>query len=499
MNVFRIASTTPRLLPLAAWNTPRGLAGWRGPEARTWLLAGLGIALLLLTIGGLALHVPGEAGTMGSPERTMWFVVLLGLAALVYFAAVATVLRGVPGGAVWLVVLVALAARIGPLVAPPNLSSDVYRYAWDGLVQAAGINPYSFVPADPALAPLRDAEVFPHINRAATATTIYPPAAQVLFAAIGWAASGVTPVTATPGVAPVTTTPGVTPVKATPGVTPVKATMVAFEALALAAAAMVLRRAALPIAWIVVWGWNPLAIWAFAGNGHIDAATAGLLAVALMLAGGRSGLLAGVAFGAAVLTKFLPLAAAPVFWPLGRWRAVATTCVTIIALYACYAGAGPRVLGFLPGYGTEEGLADGTGFWLLAGLSHLVTLPRSASSIYICVAGLLIGALGLWVAFVKCPAKDREIWHSAGLLMAAITIAISPHYSWYFVWLALPAIVAPSRALIWLSAAPVLLDLDPFHERFFWPSLVYLPAFALALADCRKPLGLSLPAAGEIA
>ena len=34
----------------------------------------------------------------------------------------------------------------------PFLSSDIYRYVWDGRVQAAGINPYAYVPADAALA-----------------------------------------------------------------------------------------------------------------------------------------------------------------------------------------------------------------------------------------------------------------------------------------------------------------------------------------------------------
>jgi hypothetical protein len=42
--------------------------------------------------------------------------------------------------------------------------------------------------------------------------------------------------------------------------------------------------------------------------------------------------------------------------------------------------------------------------------------------------------------------------------------------------------VAPLPAVIWLSAAPVALFIDPFHERFFWPSFVYLPAAGLALA-----------------
>jgi hypothetical protein len=38
--------------------------------------------------------------------------------------------------------------------------------------------------------------------------------------------------------------------------------------------------------------------------------------------------------------------------------------------------------------------------------------------------------------------------------------------------------------LAWLSAAPLLLYLDPWpHDRFIWPSLLYLPALALLGAD----------------
>jgi len=46
-------------------------------------------------------------------------------------------------------------------------------------------------------------------------------------------------------------------------------------------------------------------------------------------------------------------------------------------------------------------------------------------------------------------------------------------------------VIRPFRAVLWLSATPVLLDVDPLNERFIWASLVYLPAIALALADLR--------------
>jgi hypothetical protein len=454
------------ILPANAKAAPQ--AGWRfGAGERRLIL--LGLLLLALTLAALAVHAPGDI-SVGPPPRRAVFVGLLGAAALVQFAAIATVWRGVPARAVWVIAVLGLALRIGPLLAPPFLSTDIYRYVWDGRVQAAGVNPYLYVPADAALAPLRDAAVYPNINRFATAPTIYAPTAQLVFAAVGLAA---------------------------PGVTAMKATMIGFEALALAAAGAVLSRLGLPMARLIVWAWNPLAIWAFAGNGHVDAIAIGLLSVALLLLGGKGrGRRAGIAFGAAVLVKFLPLVIAPVLWPRGRRRAASATLVTIIVLYAFYAGAGRHVLGFLTDYPADEGLSDGSGVWLLAGLSYLTPLPHIAGTIYAALAASGIAILAAWVAFVWRPADDKAIWQAAGVLMAAVTFAISPHYPWYFAWLALPAIVAPSRALIWLGTAPVLLYINPFEDRFIWASLVYLPALALALRDVRRPSFSARPLLG---
>ena len=109
--------------------------------------------------------------------------------------------------------------RLAVLFTPPILSSDVYRYIWDGRVQQAGINPYLFVPADSALAGLRDVAIYPHINRADYAHTIYPPAAQVVFAAM---------------------------VQVSQGVVAEKAFMLGFEALAVACLLKLLAMARLP-------------------------------------------------------------------------------------------------------------------------------------------------------------------------------------------------------------------------------------------------------------
>jgi hypothetical protein len=430
------------------------------------LLAACGALLVGLTLGALALHVPG-APTVGSADLKDVFIGIVALAVAVYFAAVRLVLRRpLPAGAVFLVLLVAVAVRIPVLIAPPFLSSDVYRYVWDGRVQAAGVNPYRYIPADPALAGLRDAAIYPMINRADYAPTIYPPAAQVIFAAVG---------------------------RVSQTTLAMKAAMVAFEALAVLCLLRLLAIARQPPSRILIYAWNPLTYWSFAGNGHVDAAVIGLLAMALLLRVLRRDTFAGAVFGAAVLVKFLPVVVAPALWRArAGWRFATAAVAMIVALYACYAGVGWRVLGFLPGYGAEEGLSDGNGLWLLAGLARVAALPRQAAPLYFGVAAIGLAALGTWIAFRrhKPPGSADDavaVCGGAAILMACLTAAISPHYPWYFAWLALPSVIRPFRAVLWLSAAPVLLYLDPLSERFLWPSLVYLPALGLALADLRWP------------
>lgn len=79
----------------------------------------------------------------------------------------------------WRVIVVALALRLPLLFAEPALSTDVYRYLWDGRVLRSGTNPYALPPDAPQLAPLR-APWHAQINHPEI-RTIYPPVAELLF------------------------------------------------------------------------------------------------------------------------------------------------------------------------------------------------------------------------------------------------------------------------------------------------------------------------------
>lgn len=364
-------------------------------------LACLGVALAGVMITALV-YYERTAADAATPARAALFMSLLVLGVFVYLGAVGLILRAPPSAsAVWIVLGVAILMRAVFLPAPPLLSTDIYRYLWDGRVQAVGINPYLDVPADPALAHLRDTEIYPKINRADYARTIYPPVAEVVFAAVG---------------------------QATATVMGMKATMLAFEGIAILSLLQVLRLAGLPRERILIYAWNPLPLWSFACDGHVDAIAVGFVGLALLARARRRDGWAGALLALATLSKFLPVVVAPAFVRGGRfWRPALAGTATIALLYGLYASAGEHVLGFLPTYGSEEGYDTGTGFWLLAGLSRIVALPTHAAAGYLAVVAATFMTLSLWIASGRPEQRHDAVvmCRDTAILAGFVTAAFS--------------------------------------------------------------------------
>lgn len=104
----------------------------------------------------LALAVTlGAAFAAGTPNNARWLLLgLLAAAWLVFPAAVWLVVRTPPTQAVPLILAGAVLVQLIAVGWPPRSTDDLYRYAWDGRVQAAGIDPYQYVPVDPGLSHL---------------------------------------------------------------------------------------------------------------------------------------------------------------------------------------------------------------------------------------------------------------------------------------------------------------------------------------------------------
>jgi len=127
-------------------------------------LAAIGVALVILVALGL-LILSWDQLPLDGDSRARLFVATECLAGLLWLAAIPLVRRAtLPRHTLWIVLTAAVAMRALTLAAPPLLSSDIYRYVWDGRVQLAGINPYRYLPDAPELSFLRDAAVFPHVT-----------------------------------------------------------------------------------------------------------------------------------------------------------------------------------------------------------------------------------------------------------------------------------------------------------------------------------------------
>jgi len=270
-----------------------------------------------------------------------------------------------------------------------------------------------------------------------------------------------------------------------------KAAMLGFDVLAALAALGLLRAARLPPERVLIYAWNPLPVWEFAGGGHIDAAAVALSAVALLLAARRAQGWAGVALAAAVLCKLLPAALAPAVWRRWDVRLPVAGAVAVLAGYGWYSGAGWRVLGYLPGYASEEGLENGGGFFLLRLLALLGPLPAWAGAAYIVAAGAGLLGLGAVIAlrapFPEAPpARAFVIARAALWLSVAVLAALSPHYPWYYTAVIVPSVLVPAASVLWLTLAAPALYLDHGLGDVAIPAIVFLPFFALLARDMRR-------------
>jgi len=424
------------------------------------------LPLLALGVASLALYGYGLNFDKTHTLQIVWFIQIALVQCALYALAAWLVWRARERRSTLLLVVVFAALfRLSVLVAPPLLSDDIYRYVWDGRVQAAGINPYRYVPADDALRFLRDADVYPHINRRDYAPTIYPPLAQMIF---------------------------FLSTRVSERIVWMKVVMVLFEAAGLCALVALLASFKLPRQRVLLAAWHPLAVWEIASSGHLDALVVCFIALALLAHRKKRESLTGALLGAAALVKLFPLVLLPAFYRRRGWRMPLVFCVTFVAGYLPYLSVGARrVLGFLPGYASEEGFESGERFFLLQLACGLFGEARVPQAAYVAFALVVMGALAAW-CLLRRESGERDYAGRAALLATAFTVLLSPHYTWYFAWLVAFLCVVGARFLApllclttaafmlygtWLGDAPA--------EMLRLNLSIYLP-FALLLIMCYR-------------
>ena len=377
---------------------PQMTAPGREVRRRLLWLAAIGVVLLLLA--GMTPRLYGRLGdNFYIAQAMLWGVLVVGATRL----AEACPERR----ALLLIVGVALLMRLLLLALPPLTSVDVYRYVWDGRIQGAGFNPFRYVPAAPELSHLRDAVIFPSVDKADYAVTIYPPAAQLLF---------------------------LLATSLHDGVVAVKAALVAFEVVTIAVLIALLRRLGQPVTRVVAYAWHPLVVWEIAGNGHIDGAMTAMMMLALWLFALGRPLSAAAAAAIGALFKPFAVLALPAFWRPWDWKLPLVVALVVGASYVPYLSAGSGIFGFVLTYASEEGIDSGNAYWIVGVLRGLFGETGWWTALYIAGALAILAALALRAGFRRERPLAVTIADINALLLA-FAFLLSPNYPWYFVML----------------------------------------------------------------
>jgi len=404
-------------------------------EPSFYLLVGIGAIF-----AGLTLVTPFAFRAGGDNA----FIALTIPAGLLALAATRVAERTPINRALWVIFGIGIALRGYVLLFDPLLSSDIFRYVWDGRVQGAGINPYSYFPAHDAVAHLRDATIFPRINRAEYAVTIYPPVAEFFFLVV---------------------------TRIGESANTMRLALLGCEAVSVTIVMLLLRRMKRPTTRVVAYFWHPLPIWEIANSGHVDA-----LAVALMLVGlwvaltGRTKLGAvSIALGTLVKPYVAPALAS--VWRPWDWKMPLVVIVVITLCYLPYLSIGWGVFGFLTqGYLAEEGIISGNDLWLLSLWRLVFGAHRGDVAVYAAVAASILVFMALWAA--RRP--DRTIATSltdTNMLLLLVLLLLSPNYPWYFLAI-VPFVALCGNAPTWVVSIGALLLTDEIRWDFQIPKLV---------------------------
>jgi len=367
---------------------------------------------LLVCGGALFVACAALGGLTGLPARIPLFLAVYGAAFTAYAAAIAFLPRALPSSRHLLVFVIGVGVlcRLALVPARPALSTDIYRYVWEGRVVLAGENPFALAPDADALAPLRDASPgeinHPHLE------TIYPPLAQAVFALGAWIA---------------------------PEPWAQKVLFTLFDLTTMLVLVSLLRRRGRDPAWVLVFAWSPLVVFETAHSGHVDAAGVCLLVAGVWLSGAGRRAWGVVALAGAFLVKYTSALLVPF---LARRRSTAPWLLLgaaiVVVGYLPFAPAGAKLFSSLRLYGTE---------WRFNGLAYaaLVGLWDHATGARLLLAAAL-AAFALWQAW-----RQADLARYAFLVIGCALLLAPTLYPWYLLWIVPFLCLFPHRAWILLT------------------------------------------------
>lgn len=363
---------------------------------------------------------------------------------------------GTDARALGAIMFFAIAIRLIMVIGPPTLSDDIYRYAWDGKVQAAGFNPYLVAPTDPKLAALQGSDLYRSLCvRYTPNAAVYPPLAEELFFVSAVTGSG--------------------------QVYFIKFFLALLDIASIWLLILILRRLKVNPLRSIVYAWSPLAVIEISQSGHIEGLSVFLVLAATLAVLNRKDIAGGGLAALAVAAKFTPAIFLPALYRRKDWRFPAAFALTLALICLPYKAAAKTFFGLstqdanLPHFNAGLKAVGEAVFGQSAAFSHKYNL--------FAVAVLAIVGLVVWLRNDGSDARTMD----GLLLMAAVFLIVTPFLPSWYVLLIVPFLAwRLSPAYIWLSGASMLLYLvylNPAKGTGAVSFLEYFVFVALLLAQ----------------
>jgi hypothetical protein len=385
------------------------------------------------------------------------------MSGVAWFAAWSTAPRPPDGARRWLAAAIPLSCLL-LLASPPAFSDDLWRYLFDGALSRAGLHPFAYAPSSPKVADIAP-WIATRVNHP-DMPTIYPPAAQLLFAVASWLRLDDVGWRVVCCLAVVAGSRWLGQLGGDDDVTGSQLTVLS----------------------------HPLVVVSAAGLGALDAFALLCVAAFVVAVRRRSAAAVGVAVAMATAVKLLPAllgAALLPSWRVRHWVAAAAVSAVVLGIsYAPLLAIGTKSIGSLPAYSTRWEFNGGPAHWTTiaierglagVGIEQAVELPvltrireqRGLTRVVdgiatskafaapdelaraittaiglVCLAGTLV-----WAVRRRSGVIETAVWLLLALFAWSHTL-----YPWYLLWLLPLALLARHRfAVAWASAIPLSL------------------------------------------
>ena len=353
------------------------------------------------------------------------------------------------------IVVVGIILRLVFLSYP--LSDDVNRYAWEGLVQNSGVNPYLVAPAAMSEEFSKDL-LYKGINHPGV-PAIYPPVAMLTFRLISFFSYSLETY---------------------------KIFFIVCDILTLLCLMVLVKQWKLPSRRLMLYAFNPLVLMYGVGEGHLDVMMILYLAVALICFNSSMSakskwipILAFLCLGMAVMTKLLPIVLLPFLVTRKNAKyiwAFFLPALTFLFFISAEMFHGLQVFAGEMAY---------NGFFVKLFMYAGCNFGARAFALVI----LIIGLGGIWLICQNRP-KERAMIYAYFLTLLCLPCL----HTWYLMPLALLMVRWPSRGMLLLMVTAAggffvqhhMLVTGQWREFvWLWP-VTYLPPLGLLIYDRTK-------------